>query len=166
MASRQGFCRIRRPRPAEWRAVTRLVLRSKAHWGYPGSFLAHFAPGMVVGPRTLARGDCWVAARGRCLLGFVARRRGRLDDLFVAPEAMGRGLGGRLLALARRGGLAAGHRCLTLDADPYATGFYRRHGARLVGWRPSPWPGDPGRRLPRMRLPPANASSPLPARGR
>lgn len=146
--------------------MTQLVVRSKAHWGYPAGFLAYFTPEMVVGPRTLAREDCWVAAQGALLLGYVARRRGRLNDLFVAPEAMGKGLGGSLLRLARLGGLAAGHRCLVFDADPFAVPFYRRHGARRIGWQPSPWPGDPGRRLPRMRLPPANASSPLPVRGR
>ncbi len=128
------------------------MCRSKAHWGYSDAFLAHFAPSMVVGPRTLARDDCWVAARGRRLLAYAARRRGRLDDLFVAPDAMGAGLGRLLLARVRAAALAAGHRCLTLDADPFAAGFYRRQGAQTVGWVPSPWPGDPARRLPRMRL--------------
>lgn len=65
---------------------------------------------------------------------------------------MGAGLGRALLARMAAGALAAGHRCLTLDADPFAEGFYRRQGARTFGWRHSPWPGDPARRLPRMRL--------------
>lgn len=143
---------LRRPRPAEWRQVTALVRRSKAHWGYSPDFLAHFAPSLRVDPRTLATADCWVAARGRRLAGYAARRRGRLDDLFVAPEAMGAGLGRRLLARMAVGARAAGHRCLVLDADPFAAGFYHRLGARTVGWTPSPWPGDPDRRLPRMRL--------------
>lgn len=134
--------------------MTALVLRSKAHWGYSAAFLAHFAPGMVVRPRTLVRDDCLVAARGRCLLAYVARRRGRLEDLFVAPEAMGLGLGRLLLDRVRRAALAAGQRTLVLDSDPSAIGFYRRQGARPCGWRASPWPGDPARKLPRMRLPP------------
>ena len=132
--------------------MTALVLRSKAHWGYSAAFLAHFAPGMVVRPRTLVRDDCLVAARGRYLLAYVVRRRGRIEDLFVAPEAMGRGLGRVLLDRARHAALAAGRRTLELDSDPFAIGFYRGQGARLYGWRASPWPGDPARKLPRMRL--------------
>ncbi|BBK34122.1 acetyltransferase (GNAT) family protein [Stella humosa] len=132
--------------------MTALVLRSKAHWGYPGTFLTHFAPSMVVRPTTLVRDDCWVAAGGRRLLAYGARRRGWLDDLFVAPGAMGLGLGRVLLEQLRARARAAGHRHLMLNADPFAAGFYRRQGARLVGWTGSPWPGEPGRRLPRMRL--------------
>ncbi|WP_374443187.1 GNAT family N-acetyltransferase [Stella sp.] len=128
------------------------MLRSKAHWGYSPAFLAHFAPGLVVRPAVLAHGDCVVAARGRHLYGYAMRRRARLADLFVAPEAMGRGVGGALLARLRRHARAAGQRTLTLEADPFAAGFYRRCGARVVGWSRSPWPGEPGRRLPRMRL--------------
>lgn len=149
----QGSWRIRRPHPGEWRAVSRLVLRSKAFWGYSDDFLAHFAPGMTVPPRTLATADCLVAAQGPWLLGYGVRRGGRLDDLFVAPEAMGRGIGRTLLDRLRRHARAAGHAGLVFDADPFAVGFYRRQGARVVGWTPSPWPGDPSRRLPRMRLP-------------
>ena len=67
------------------------------------------------------------------MLAYGARRRDRLDDLFVAPEAMGLGLGRLLLTRLRGHALAAGHRQLTLDADPFAAGFYRRQGARLVG---------------------------------
>ncbi|MGE0715837.1 MAG: GNAT family N-acetyltransferase [Alphaproteobacteria bacterium] len=126
---------------------------SKASWGYDADFLAHFAPSLRVTPGALTRRRCWAAVAGGTLLGYAALADDRLDDLFVAPSAMGRGVARSLLRRAARDALRLGRRRLVLDADPFAEGFYRRLGARRIGWTLSPWPGDPGRRLPRMALP-------------
>ncbi|MCC7275884.1 MAG: GNAT family N-acetyltransferase [Alphaproteobacteria bacterium] len=152
---RQGPCRclrLRRARPRDASAASALVRRAKAHWGYGAAFMAHFAPSMAIRPAALARGRCWIVAAGRHPVGYAGRRGRRLEDLFVAPEAMGRGVGSALLRAVVADAVRAGLRFLVLDADPHAAGFYRRHGGRRVGWSPSPWPGDPARRLPRFRL--------------
>ena len=63
--------------------MTALVLRSKAHWGYSAAFLAHFAPGMVVRPRTLVRDDCLVDGRLDPSRYVPAARLGYHDYTFV-----------------------------------------------------------------------------------
>jgi len=74
-----------------------------------------------------------------------------LDLLYVAPEAMGRGVGALLFrdAVARARELGGGT-VMTIDADPNAEPFYRRHGAVRVGEVPSEV--IPGRMLPRLEV--------------
>ncbi len=75
-------------------------------------------------------------------------RAAELAALFVAPDLIGAGVGGRLLRHALAQAAASGIRQLTLDADPGAEPFYRHHGARRIGETPSG--SIPGRVLPRM----------------
>jgi hypothetical protein len=42
--------RIRPARPSEAHALTALVLRSKAHWGYDAGFMAQVRPVLTVTP--------------------------------------------------------------------------------------------------------------------
>ncbi|WP_417134186.1 GNAT family N-acetyltransferase [Rubneribacter badeniensis] len=81
--------------------------------------------------------------------GFAGMQDGRLEMLFVAPEARGRGVGSALLSLAvERFGVEA------LDVNeqnPQAVGFYEHEGFVVAGRSPvddagRPWP------ILRMRL--------------
>ncbi|MGE0723021.1 MAG: GNAT family N-acetyltransferase [Alphaproteobacteria bacterium] len=143
---------LRRARPGDLAAMTDVVRRSKAHWGYDAAFLRHFHRSLAISRSDLAGGRYVVVERAGRLVGLGGRRGRVIDNLFVVPEAIGTGLGRRLLAWllddARRAGLAI----VLVDSDPFAVGFYRRMGGRPVGWTRSPWPGDPERRLPRLRL--------------
>src|SRR3954447_1071030 len=90
--------RIRSARSGEASAITALVLRSKAHWGYDEAFMAAAAAELTVTEEDLSRADVLVAEREDGTLAGVAAVDGTvLELLFVDPDAMGRGLGGRLL---------------------------------------------------------------------
>jgi predicted N-acetyltransferase YhbS len=69
-----------------------------------------------------------------------------LDKLFVEPRWIRTGVGGALLAHAMIEARRRGAERLTILADPYAAGFYERHGARRIGEAPSD--AIPGRSLP------------------
>jgi ribosomal-protein-alanine N-acetyltransferase len=80
-----------------------------------------------------------VAEAGGRLLGWGAREHQDqlISDLWVAPEAQGRGVGGALLAALIAEIAAAGHLSAeleTLASNAQAVGFYRRHGF-VVAWR-------------------------------
>ncbi len=144
---------IRRARPEEASALSALALRSKAHWGYDAAFLAACRADLTLSVHDVATSLVYVLDDEQGVAGFY-RLRGRGDDaeladLFVAPEAIGRGHGRRLwqhaVATARR----HGYRRLVLQSDPHAEGFYRAMGAERVGESPSTV--FPGRRLPLMR---------------
>ena len=132
--------------------LTSLARRAKAHWGYPGAWLAAWETQLTIEPAYVTRHTVLVAEINGSLAGMCALEdRGEawsLEHLWVEPEFLGRGVGRalveRALALARAvhpGPVAA-------EADPNAAGFYRRLGARQVGAVPAPMPGAPDRVLP------------------
>jgi GNAT superfamily N-acetyltransferase len=140
--------------PAEAEALSRLALRSKGHWGYDDQFLAACRAELTVAPEQCDGVHLVVAEGGTALLGFY-RLAGEapvaeLADLFVDPDAIGRGVGAALLADAVDRARALGISRLTIDADPHAEGFYARMGARRVGTVASG--SIPGRELPRLEL--------------
>jgi GNAT superfamily N-acetyltransferase len=70
-----------------------------------------------------------------------------LEDLWVLPAYIGRGVGRRLFRHAASQARMQGADAFELDADPHAEAFYQRMGCRVIGQRLSEW----GRWIPRMR---------------
>lgn len=99
----------------------------------------------------LARQDVTVAERDGRVVGFVAVSPGWIEQVYIAPEARGQGLGGALVGVARRA-CPDGLRLWTFVANDGALRFYRRQGFVeerrtdgdneegladvLLGWRP------------------------------
>lgn len=146
--------RIKQPSIADCTPLTDLVLRSKAHWGYDAAFMDACRDELAVRPEhigtDLTRMACVsgkIAAYGR-ICGPV--EEAELDALFVDPDYMGTGIGGRLLAHLMVLARSAGMRELEIAADPGAEGFYLRMGAVRTGEIPSG--SIPGRTLPLLNL--------------
>ena len=146
--------RIRRARPGEAAALSSLIRRSKAHWGYGPEFLAAVADDLSLTPQEVAADEVWVLEEADgVVIGLYRIVRGRpvtLADLWLEPSAIGRGNGRKLWEHAIDHARALGARAVELDADPHAVGFYERLGARRIGETPSE--AVPGRMLPRMRI--------------
>ncbi|UQX04335.1 GNAT family N-acetyltransferase [Streptomyces sp. RerS4] len=135
------MAKVRAARPAEAPALTELVMRSKASWGYDAAFLAACAPGLRVREAEVTARRITVAedARGE-VLGLASLedapeaaraggRAARLGLLFVEPAAMGRGVGRLLYLDVVRRAVVLGFDRLLIDSDPYAAPFYRAVGA-------------------------------------
>jgi len=130
---------IRDARPDEAFALESLQRRSSDVWEeYRAQLAAH--PEAIAPPhQAIAEGRVRVAVdTSGHPLGFsvvlpVKDGRCELDDLFVAPEWMGQGVG-RLLVddLASRAA-AAGASYVDVIANPNALGFYSRVGFAAVG---------------------------------
>jgi GNAT superfamily N-acetyltransferase len=140
---------FRRPSPEAAEQLTALTLASKAHWGYDQDFMNRARPSLTVTPEYLDANDCWVAEIEGATVGWfslVSIPDGLLlDNFFLLPAHMGSGIGRLMWDEALRRAAAAGARRLTLEADPNASGFYERMGARLTG---SGTAQATGRRLP------------------
>ncbi|MFE2495764.1 GNAT family N-acetyltransferase [Streptomyces scopuliridis] len=143
--------RIRQARPDEARALSALVLRSKAHWGYDEAFLAACRDELTISADEMTARRLVVAedeSSGEAL--GVASLEGRAPDgtlglLFVEPRVIGLGIGRALYAHVLDTARELGFERLTIDSDPHAVDFYRALGARSV-------PG--GGALPRLLVEP------------
>jgi GNAT superfamily N-acetyltransferase len=132
-------------RPAalsEAEALTELALAGKRHWGYPESWLESWRGLLTITPDYLAANvvHCAEDETGR-VVGFYALQRDggdlRLEDLFLAPSVIGRGLGRQLFEHAVGSARALGATELLIESDPNAEGFYLRMGAERIGQRVS-----------------------------
>jgi len=131
--------RIRDARPAEAAALASLQRRSSDVWEDSRALLAAH-PGVIEPPhRAIAEGRVRVAVdRSRRRLGFsvVLAKEGdrvELDDLFVEPDAMGRGVGRLLVADVVSRAAAAQATCIEVTANPNVVGFYERLDFRVTG---------------------------------
>jgi len=153
MAVNSAILEIRPARHQEAEAITKLVLASKAHWGYDDAFMEMARPELTVTPQWLEAVPTWVAEADAELLGMfglgVDGEKADVEHFFVAPSAIGSGVGrllwDRLVAEAEK--TTASH--IMIDADPNAEGFYLAMGARRIGAVPSAT--VPGRLLPLLR---------------
>ena len=143
---------LRPAQPHEAGALSELALESKGHWDYDEAFLAACREELTLRPADIGRRRATVAEEDGRILGFTlldgTPPDGALGMMFVAPGAIGRGVG-RLLfehttAEARRLGFAR----LLIDSDPNAEPFYLAMGAVRIGATPSG--SIPGRVLPLM----------------
>jgi GNAT superfamily N-acetyltransferase len=146
---------IRRARPDEAPTLTAIALAAKAHWGYAAAQIERWRPVLEVTAGQLATQPAFVAACGSAV-GFysllVDAAVCELDNLWVLPQHMGRGIGRRLLDHAMQTARDLGITTIQIDADPFAAAFYEKCGAVLNGTVPAPIDGDPQRVRPQLRL--------------
>ncbi|KGM32594.1 GNAT family N-acetyltransferase, partial [Inquilinus limosus] len=121
---------VRPARPEEAEALSALVLRSKAHWGYDAAFMAQVVDVLRVTPEMIRAGGIAVAAdRDDRPLGMVSvsvsGAEAEVELLFVDPSAMGQGAGRALWRHAVDAARGGGATALWILADPGAEPFYR-----------------------------------------
>ena len=141
-------------------AINALILRSKAYWGYDAHMMSVMERVLRLDPDAACEGRAVAAWLDGYPVGVVQigppyrddrDRAMQLDLLFIAPEAIGTGLGRRLYDWALSQARAADVTRLDILSDPNATAFYTAMGAIHVADRPSNV--VPGRMLPRLEHP-------------
>lgn len=133
--------RLRPAHTGDAGALTDILHRSKAHWGYSPQQMDAFRSEYRIGPATLHTQDIIVVEdAGRAVAFAGGLMQGDclfVDFLFVAPEAMGKALGSLLLQRLIDKARAAGGTRLMLESDHYAKKFYEDRGFKVVSERPS-----------------------------
>jgi ribosomal protein S18 acetylase RimI-like enzyme len=126
---------IRRSEAADAPQVAEVFLASfGARYDFP---LAH-TPDEVrgwVAEDLLPTTETWVAVAGDELVGFLSLGEAFLEQLYLAPSWGGRGVGSRLVELAKQR-RPAGLELFTFQVNDGARRFYERHGFVAV------WFGD------------------------
>ncbi len=145
---------IIRATPADAALLTEIAYAAKRHWGYPERWIESWSDTLTIRAEFIAANVAYCAMEDGRAVGFyllTSESDGlHLDHLWVAPRAMGRGMGRALFEHARDQTRSLGHRTLRIEADPNAEGFYARMGARRVGVTVTSIEDQP-RELPLMR---------------
>jgi GNAT superfamily N-acetyltransferase len=142
-----GVITVRAAAPADDDRLRIVAETSKGHWGYAPERLRTWAATL-----DLSR-EIWVAEADGEIVAWAALLPPadgvcELDDLWVEPGSIGRGIGTALFDHAVARSRSLGGRALRWEADPNAVGFYERMGAVTVGTATGSW----GRELPVMEI--------------
>lgn len=145
---------IREAATSEAGTLSALALQAKAHWGYSGETLESWKDQLEISPSDVASKPTYVGAISGNIIGFYSlvpsERAWELDNLWVAPQLMRRGVGRALLAHALELAFRGGASSVIVDADPNAESFYLSCGATRYGEVPAPIPGQPNRVRPQL----------------
>ncbi|WBB52533.1 GNAT family N-acetyltransferase [Verrucosispora sp. WMMD573] len=145
---------MRPARAEEAEALSRLAMRSKAHWGYDAQFLESCRPDLTLRPQEISARRAVVAETSGRIVGFYTLDgvppEGELGNLWIDPTQIRRGIGRRLWEHALAAARALGFTALLIDAEPHAEGFYAAMGAERIGTVPSTVVA--GRLLPQLRF--------------
>jgi GNAT superfamily N-acetyltransferase len=138
--------------------INELIARSKAHWKWPEGYLEKSLPLHTISSAYLRSNHCFEGLDAHDkLIAFVSvvvsDARTVLDNLWVAPELLGKGIGRRacewVFQLARERGWTE----LWVFPDPPAEGFYEKLGFSDTGEQvPSRVSGGPVFSTYRIRL--------------
>ncbi len=146
---------IRRATPEQAGELTRMARAAKAYWGYPQRWLEIWTPQLTFSPEYLEKNEGSVAVVDEAPIGFYTLQEEKgiasLENLWVLPEYIGKGVGKTLFLHAVDLSRQRGYAVLQLEADPNAVGFYEKMGMHRIGEQWYEMEGQP-RILPVMEL--------------
>lgn len=146
---------IRRASDQDAAELTLITLAAKRHWGYPESWIQFWTPSMTITSTYIQTHEIWMAVIDGQLAAYYSfdENEGRrwLDNLWVLPEYIGKGLGRSLFQHALERCKAQNIPSMLIEADPHAQSFYEKMGARKVHEHRTEVEGVP-RTLPIMEI--------------
>jgi GNAT superfamily N-acetyltransferase len=146
--------KLRDARENELPGLGQLCLRSKAVWGYDDAFMTACRTELTLRPDELQSTHLQVAECDTAVAGLAQVKVTDVDadllKLFVEPALLRSGVGRLLFEWAIATARALGAIRMIIEADPGATPFYERMGARHAGFARSQ--SIAGRMLPRMQM--------------
>jgi GNAT superfamily N-acetyltransferase len=136
--------RIRPARPDEGERLREIAVAAKSHWGYEPDRVRQWAAGGDFSAKGLSEKEVFVAEHEGCAIAWAALiPRGEvvwLDDMWVEPEWIGKGVGSLLFRHSVERATALGGATMEWEAEPNAVGFYERMGGRyLRDGEPGAW---------------------------
>jgi GNAT superfamily N-acetyltransferase len=140
---------VRRAAPEDFDRVREITIDAKAPWGYDRDVVCRWAAGLTF-PRDRERR---VAENDRTPLAWAALIPPRddvcvLDELWVDPGWVGRGIGARLLRVVANRACEHGASALEWVAEPNGADFYETVGERRLRGHITEW----RRVVPRMGI--------------
>jgi len=146
---------IRYAVPDDAEVLSEIAIKAKAHWGYPENLMQVWMPTLTFNSEYFIENESWVAEVDNQPIAFYTLQdkagTAWIENLWVLPEYIGKGVGRRLFLHALSQARELGYKTLQLEADPNAAGFYEKMGMSKIGERRSDVDGQP-RVLPMMEI--------------
>ena len=134
---------IRPGEPGEGERLKEIAVASKGFWGYEPELVREWADRGDFSPERLRALTVFVAELEGDVVAWASLipegRAAWLEDLWVEPEWIGKGVGGRLFRHAVEHARRSGAKVMEWEAEPNALGFYEKMGARYVRDSASEW---------------------------
>ena len=128
---------ILRASPEDAECLTQITLAAKRHWGYPETWMQIWHSQLTISPEYVSENEVWIAVEDEKPVAYYSLKQDDeclwLDNLWVLPEYMGRGIGRQLFQHALERWRLSGESILKFEADPNAQSFYEKMGARKIG---------------------------------
>jgi GNAT superfamily N-acetyltransferase len=119
---------IIRAQPQGAALLKEIAVAAKGYWGYPDHLMAKFAQSPIITPESIVADTVFIAQVDAVTVGWYRLLTGAettiLDDLWVLPACMGRGVGRTLFTHAVEQARGQGAQAIELEADPNAAPFY------------------------------------------
>jgi GNAT superfamily N-acetyltransferase len=127
---------IRGARPDEGERLRQIAIDAKGHWGYDPDWIRSWAAQGDFSAKALLGKPVLVAEAAGRAVGFAALiPQGAvavLDDLWIEPAWIGRGVGTKLFEACVTRARELGADRMEWEAEPHAIGFYEKLGARKI----------------------------------
>ena len=127
---------IREGRESDFERLRAIAVEAKAHWGYDRALVEEWVRDGDFEPESLRRRLVYVVEEDGRPVGWAALiprgEVGWLEDLWVEPASIGRGIGRALFEHVAAEARQRGARRLEWEAEPNAHGFYERMGGAYV----------------------------------
>jgi ribosomal protein S18 acetylase RimI-like enzyme len=134
--------------------LSALAAKAKAHWGYSAEALETWRSQLTISSADIGSKVMFAAVIEDELVGFYSLTptgsSWELDNLWVLPQFMHRGIGRALVSHALEIASSRGAVEVTVDSDPNAEAFYLACGAVRRGEVPAPITGEPHRVRPQL----------------
>ncbi len=141
--------------PEEAEVLSHIAFAAKAHWNYPERWLEIWKPQLTFKPEYFQENESWTADLDGAPIAFYTLQEkdgsAWIENLWVLPEFIGKGIGKTLFLHAVKLARQRGYKFLQLEADPNAAGFYEKMGMHRIGERRSEIEDQP-RILPIMEI--------------
>ncbi|WP_298393304.1 GNAT family N-acetyltransferase [Flavobacterium sp.] len=129
---------IQKANSSDHEILTQITKKSKAFWGYSEDLLLVWNDALTITQEYINTHQVFSFKVDDKIVGYYsyileAEDNIKLDNLFLLPQFIGKGFGSLLLADFLKRIQNQNHKRIYLESEPYAEGFYKKHGFQTIG---------------------------------
>lgn len=131
--------------------LTKITIASKSYWDYFPEQIENWNNDLTITENYISEKNVYKLVSNNEIIGyysfFISNKHVGLDNLFILPEYIGKGVGKRLLFDFFEKAKNIKYDKIILYSDPNSEGFYQKFGFKTIGQKST---SEPNRFLPIM----------------